>query len=526
MKKHLWKRTQLLRRLAAHRLYYIEDLFRARVFYAKLDKIFSAIYHFPMNAVAFPFTVYHGIVGSAPRGFGVPEFISKLSYSAVFFTDFVFTGILLDFELSEYRLNSWKTIAKAIDSCKKLENELSDERLKCSSSSCNSWDLGYCIRTGKEGDMSKFYNFDMCLNDALPVNSVVVDELSNLQWMASNAVYHVQRLREGEVPAECISEAIVENRAELVHLPATMDLDLPLPSKDCPNCDATGVMGCPECKGKFPLRISADNIMDPPWVASDLMRKIDYPYEASLMTFSFSIYLFHIVHSMKDPSIAAFWLITMPQIMGGIDFDDDVKKKIWWQYKESRRYDQLRDVVATREPGWEYLQEALVSIDPDRAREDPVVVKNIPFYKAKNALEAEVMKIDPPPRPQNWGDLDLPLSASSWSKDDLKDPKKLDEMRVLLSAQKEIADQILDTQWQTKWRQDKLNEMLEEKVLPYIQNSGNGSVLPQPIVTSPPPKQDEKTAKALVVLLIDAIKDSELSLWFVCSSRSFFVEVM
>lgn len=41
----------------------------------------------------------------------------------------------------------------------------------------------------------------------------------------------------------------------------------------------------------------------------------------------------HIVHSMKDPSIAAFWLITMPQIMGGFNYDDDVKQKIWWQYK-------------------------------------------------------------------------------------------------------------------------------------------------------------------------------------------------
>lgn len=36
---------------------------------------------------------------------------------------------------------------------------------------------------------------------------------------------------------------------------------------------------------------------------------------------------------MKDPSIAAFWLITFPQIMGGFTYDDDVKQKIWWQYK-------------------------------------------------------------------------------------------------------------------------------------------------------------------------------------------------
>ncbi|KAK8542742.1 hypothetical protein V6N12_015325 [Hibiscus sabdariffa] len=184
---------------------------------------------------------------------------------------------------------------------------------------------------------------------------------------------------------------------------------------------------------------------------------------------------------MKDPSIAAFWLLTLPQIVGGFDYDDDVKQKIWWQYKESMRYDQLRDVVAKRNPGWEHLQEALISIDPARAREDPVVVKNVPYYKAKKALETEVMKLDPPPRPQNWGNLDLPLNSSSWSEDDLKDPAKLYEMTVLLNAQREIADKLLDAQWETKWRQEKLNELLEEKVRPYIQNIDNG-VLPQPIV--------------------------------------------
>lgn len=47
--------------------------------------------------------------------------------------------------------------------------------------------------------------------------------------------------------------------------------------------------------------------------------------------------------------------------------------------------------------------QALFSIDPVRAREDPVIVKNVPFYKAKKALEAEVTKLSPPPRPQNWG---------------------------------------------------------------------------------------------------------------------------
>uniref|UniRef100_A0A2P2KZM1 AtTam37 zinc finger domain-containing protein n=1 Tax=Rhizophora mucronata TaxID=61149 RepID=A0A2P2KZM1_RHIMU len=292
--------------------------------------------------------------------------------------------------------------------------------------------------------------------------------------------YQVKKcmLRSGEkATAESIAAAITENRAELGHLPSTMDLNMPLPLKDCPTCEGTGVMCCSECKDKLQIRISADDIMEPPWKAYDIMKKMDYPYE-------------HIVDSMRDPSIAAFWLFSLPQIVGGFNYDDDVKQKIWWQYRESMRYDQLRDAVAKQNPGWEHFQEALISIDPVRARADPVVVKNIPYFKAKKALEAEVMKLDPPPRPQNWGELDLPLNASSWSEEELKRPEKFYEMTVLLNAQREIADKILEAQWEAKWRQEKLNEMLEEKVRPYIQNV-DGTVISRPIMVQQQ-NQDKK----------------------------------
>jgi hypothetical protein len=68
---------------------------------------------------------------------------------------------------------------------------------------------------------------------------------------------------------------------------------------------------------------------------------------------------------------------------------------------------------------WEFLHDTLISIDPDRAKDDPVIVKNIPYYKAKKAREEEVMKLDPPPRPSNWGELDLPLSPSSWGVEEI-----------------------------------------------------------------------------------------------------------
>ncbi|KAH0986651.1 hypothetical protein GBA52_013828 [Prunus armeniaca] len=391
--------------------------FQYKIFTARYGQQLIDIFEFPVKLVLSPFTLAIDIAGSAPRGFGVPELVSKLSYMSIF------------------AVATLGTYDIALELGKKVICQRN-----CGT--CNGWQALRCT---------------MCRGSG------------RVQYQVKNYT-----LKSGEkATAECIADAIADNRAELVHLPSSINLNAPLPSKDCPTCDGTGVMGCHECKDKLQVRISADDIMEPPWKAYNVLRKMDYPYEASTNSCP------HIVHSMKDPSIAAFWLFTLPQVAGGFDFDDDVKKKIWWQYKESMRYDQLRDVVAKRKPGWENLQEALISIDPARAREDPVIVKNIPYYKAKKALEAEVMKLDPPPRPQNWGELDLPLNASSWSKEDLKNPEKFYEMTVLLNAQREIADKILDSQWENRWRQQRLNEMLEEKVRPYMQNIDSG-ILSQP----------------------------------------------
>ncbi|PIN03772.1 hypothetical protein CDL12_23695 [Handroanthus impetiginosus] len=396
--------------------------FHSKLLKRRYGHLLMDILDFPVRVVLLPFTLPFDIAGSAPRGFGIPEFISKLSYTAVFAVATIGTYDIA-FELGKKFL------------CQR----------NCHT--CSGWRAMQCT---------------MCKGSG------------KVHYQVKNYA-----LRSGEkATAENIADAIAENRAELVHLPSSLDLHFPLPSKECPSCDGSGVMKCPECNCRIQLRISADDVMEPPWKACNIMRKMNYPYE-------------HIVHSMKDPSIAAFWLITLPQIVGGLEYEDEVKQKIWWEYKESTRYDQLRDEVAKREPGWEYLQEALISIDPIRAKNDPLIVKNVPVYKARKTLEAEVMKLDPPPRPQNWGGLDLPLNESSWTKEDRKDPKKLYEMTILLNAQKEIADKILDAQWETKWREEKLNEMLKEKVEPYIQNVDNG-VLPQPIIVQPPTEQKVK----------------------------------
>ncbi|KAL9251106.1 hypothetical protein AKJ16_DCAP00934 [Drosera capensis] len=281
------------------------------------------------------------------------------------------------------------------------------------------------------------------------------------------AVLRVKGKASGEkATAGSIADAVVENRAELVPLPSALDLDVPLPSTDCPTCNGT--------------------ITNPPWKAMNVMSKMHYPYEI-------------ILDSMKDPSIAAFWLFTMPEVVGGFKLDDEIKQKFWWHYKDSMRYDQLRDVVAQRKPGWENLQEGLVQLDPSRARDDAVVVKNVPYFKLKKALEVEVMKLDPPPRPKNWGDLELPLDASSWSEEDLKDPMKLFEMTVLLNGQREIAEQVLDAKWEAKWRQEKLNEMLEEKAQSFFQNIDSSVLSPPIAIPAPPAKKASLFGVSLAV---------------------------
>lgn len=278
--------------------------------------------------------------------------------------------------------------------------------------------------------------------------------------------YHVKNfgLKDGENPTtKSAAVSIADGRAEVVHFPTSFDLELPLPTKECPTCNGSGVMNCFECKDNpLRLRVSMDDLADVPWKTWDVYRKTDYPCE-------------RILESMKDPTVAAFWLIARPELEGGIKFDEDVIQKLGWQYREHMRYDAAHKFVADREPGWEHMQELLFAIDPIRAREDPVVVRNVPYYKARKKIEAEVMKLDVPPRPPNWGDLNLPLKGTDWSEDELKDPKRQLERNTLLLGQKQLVERFLDTAWQMKWRKLKYDELVEEKVQPYIDKVKEGA---------------------------------------------------
>lgn len=44
-----------------------------------------------------------------------------------------------------------------------------------------------------------------------------------------------------------------------------------------------------------------------------------------------------------------------------------------------------------------------MNINAERASRDPVIVQNVPFYKAQLQVQADVDQLQPPPRPANWG---------------------------------------------------------------------------------------------------------------------------
>jgi hypothetical protein len=55
-----------------------------KLFTARYGQQVIDIFEFPIKLVLSPFTLAFDIAGSAPRGFGVPELVSKLSYASIF----------------------------------------------------------------------------------------------------------------------------------------------------------------------------------------------------------------------------------------------------------------------------------------------------------------------------------------------------------------------------------------------------------------------------------------------------------
>lgn len=62
--------------------------FHYKLFTARYGEQLMDIVDFPIKIVLSPFTLPFDIAGSAPRGFGVPELISKLSYASIFVSSY------------------------------------------------------------------------------------------------------------------------------------------------------------------------------------------------------------------------------------------------------------------------------------------------------------------------------------------------------------------------------------------------------------------------------------------------------
>ncbi|GFZ12433.1 embryo defective 2737 [Actinidia rufa] len=199
------------------------------------------IIDFPIKLILSPITIAFDIAGSAPRGFGVPEFISKLSYSAVFAVA-TFGTYDIALELGK------KVLCQSFTGVQRALAVIHFSAFPRVQRAMPRWELeGITSLSG----CAQFIR--QCFSGKEIVGPAVDGRHCSVPCAKAQG--------SGEKPtAESIADAISENRAELVHLPSTFDLHVPLPSKDCPNCDGSGAMRCPECKDKIPLRISADDV--------------------------------------------------------------------------------------------------------------------------------------------------------------------------------------------------------------------------------------------------------------------------
>ncbi|KAH8966952.1 hypothetical protein BDL97_03G053500 [Sphagnum fallax] len=283
--------------------------------------------------------------------------------------------------------------------------------------------------------------------------------------------YHVSDfgIPEGSRTVQSMAAAIAGGQAKVEHLPPSMNLGLPLPSRECPNCEGTGVMKCAECKGdSWKPKVHFDDVMDVPWKAWDVYRKTEPPPNEIIQ------------QSMADPATAAWLMFGKPELENGIQIDDELKKKLWWNYKEGRVYDEVREKVERRETGWEDMQEVLKEVNPDQAMQDPVIVRNVPYFKAQQRIQAEVNQLEVPPRPADWGGVKAPLSESDWSKEDLKNPQKKKEMTTLLQTQEQLLGVLLDNAWENHWRQEQVEALSKQKIESYLRAQEEEARNPRP----------------------------------------------
>ncbi|KAL3693939.1 hypothetical protein R1sor_007590 [Riccia sorocarpa] len=254
-----------------------------------------------------------------------------------------------------------------------------------------------------------------------------------------------------------VAAAALEDRAEIQYVSGSLAWDLPLPFGPCPACDATGVVICSTCEGdSWKPKLNFDNLMNAPWQSWDVQRKVKpEPIPGTTET-------------VADPALAAFNMYAREEVEEGFSYDEDVKDKMMYKYHAAREYDEIRDKIVRREPGWENLQEILAIKDPERALSDPVIIIDTPLYYAKAQIKAEVNELPVPPRPEKWmSKIEYPLKESDWSKEDLKDPKVKAEMEALLRGQEQFYNSLRDRSWEMMWRKKKVAEVTRSKINAY-----------------------------------------------------------
>lgn len=245
-----------------------------------------------------------------------------------------------------------------------------------------------------------------------------------------------------------VALAVAEGRSDVLHLPVGMTYG-PFPRKECPTCTGAGVMKCPLCKGNaWKPKISFDKIFDAPWKTWDVYRKSRRVGVEDL--------------TMGDPNLARYWMFVRPELETGIKIPEETKKQMWWDYERSQEYNKVRQLVAKRGPGWEEAQKTLVELQPNRALSDPVIVHNVPYFKALKQTGEEVMKLRVPSRPADWGEQAEISEVEEFEK---MDPKAKEALEDVLETKKRVTNVVLENAWAREWRQKKVEEIMNQKAV-------------------------------------------------------------
>lgn len=266
---------------------------------------------------------------------------------------------------------------------------------------------------------------------------------------------------------ETLANDVLEGKEELIDYPPGYNAGYSLPCRSCPTCNGTGVSTCPLCKGYLAQpQLSFENLMDVPWKTWNAHRRTHPPQNSRL------------AQSVKDPDLAAFLLFERDEMESGVKYDEDTKARLMASYQRDLAYEEIREEVAMRQPGWEQLQEALYTLDPERAKKDPVIIQDVPHYKALKQVEADVASLEVPPRPAEWTEKYQPLLKERYGgKDEEKALLNISEIRTLVEVRDKLMEQVLDAAWANEWRRKKVEEVIEEKIGPYIEAEESGKTL-------------------------------------------------